>query len=115
MKKDLLTTPLAALTPEEKLAAMHARDDLDAATREENKAFTPSGVGLPHIISDHFSGGDLYSHADGKMYDSKSAYKRAVKAAGYEICGEGIKPQKPKTSEIDWKGAVAETLERMNG
>lgn len=113
MKKDLLNTPLSELSAEEKTAAVHARDALDAKNYAENKRYKPLSAGVPHIISDHFASGDLYSHADGKTYDSKSAYKKAVKSAGYEICGEGIKPQKPKGSEVDWKGAVAETLERM--
>lgn len=113
MKKDLLNTPLSELSAEEKTAAVHARDALDAKNYAENKRYKPLSAGVPHIISDHFASGDLYSHADGKTYDSKSAYKKAVKAAGYEICGEGIKPQKPKESEINWNGAVAETLERM--
>ena len=50
--------------------------------------------------------------ADGKMYDSKSAYYRAVKDKGLEIVGNDAptKPLKPKQAPINWEKAVAETI-----
>lgn len=44
-----------------------------------------SDLPTPHVISDVMDG--TMNHADGKMYDSKSEYERAVKAAGCEIVG----------------------------
>jgi len=50
--------------------------------------------------------------ADGKRYDSRAAYYRAVKEKGLVIVGDDApkEPLKPKTKEINWKKAVAETL-----
>ena len=41
----------------------------------------------PYIVSDNLPGGihGMRSMADGKMYDSKSAYYRDLKSRGYEI------------------------------
>jgi hypothetical protein len=39
----------------------------------------------PFVISDTMDG--ILNHADGRMYDSKSRYTRAVKAMGCEIVG----------------------------
>lgn len=51
---------------------------------------------------------------NGKTYDSRSAYERAVKDAGCVIVGNDIpvKPSKPVTKDIDWKQAVADTLKK---
>lgn len=38
-----------------------------------------------HVIEDTME--PMLSHADGKMYDSKSAYKRALKEQGYQVIG----------------------------
>lgn len=54
----------------------------------------------PNIISDTM---DLtLNHADGKHYDSKSRYYRAVKAAGCEIVGNDMSAMKnrPQLAEI---------------
>lgn len=49
----------------------------------------PQGFG---IITDNLPGGvnGIVNHADGKRYDSKSQYTRAVKAKGCEIVGNDI-------------------------
>jgi hypothetical protein len=39
----------------------------------------------PAVISDSLA--DMWNPADGRTYDSKSAYYRAVRAAGCEIAG----------------------------
>jgi hypothetical protein len=50
--------------------------------------------------------------ADGRTYDSKSAYYKAVKNKGLQVVGNDmpIQPPKPKPSNINWEKAVAETL-----
>jgi hypothetical protein len=55
---------------------------------------------------------DTFNPADGKMYDSKSAYYKAVKSKGLEIVGNDapVKPSAPKQQKIDWEKAVAESL-----
>jgi len=76
---------------------------------------TAHARGIAHnIISDQLN--DLYSHADGKRYDSKRAYYAAVKRAGCEIVG-GMRPEsyvapkkRPTKTEIvgDIKRAMQE-------
>ncbi len=44
-----------------------------------------SSLPCPSIISDHLDG--VKNPVDGKIYDSKSSYYQAVKAAGCEIVG----------------------------
>ncbi len=64
-----------------------------------------------NVISDDLGIKGVLNPADGKTYDSKSAYYKAVKAKGYEIVGnEKLGPSKPNVPDIDWKRAVAETL-----
>jgi len=52
-----------------------------AARRERARSSLPA----PMIISDHLDG--VKNPVDGKMYDSKSSYYRAVKDAGCVIVG----------------------------
>jgi hypothetical protein len=111
--EELLKTPLRELTSEQKTQALMAYERKVAAVMAENKKFKPSlTIGI-HIMSDDFKDGAIFCPADGKTYDSKSAYKKAVKSKGYEIVGEKQSPTRPVEQQIDWKGAVAETLERM--
>lgn len=111
--EELLKTPLRELTAEQKTQAVLANERRIAANLDENKKFKPSvSIGL-HIMSDDFKDGAIFCPADGKTYDSKSMYKKAVKSKGYEIVGEKQSPTKPVVQDIDWKSAVAETLERM--
>jgi len=66
----------------------------------------------------HYAGSDdlgtkgVFNPADGKMYDSRSAYYNAVKAKGLVIAGDDAPTQRatPKTESINWEKAVAETL-----
>lgn len=55
------------------------------------------GRAAPYVISDGMD--PIRSHADGKIYDSKSRYERAVRASGAEIVGnshvESRKPEMP--------------------
>lgn len=58
-------------------------------------------------------GSGVLNPANGKMYDSKSAYYRSVKDMGLEIVGnDPIVERKPKQKPIDWERAVAETLKQ---
>lgn len=95
------------------------------------KATLPSGryqthegmliyVGKPYGAT-HFASSDclgdgvkgVFNPADGKTYDSRSAYYNAIKAKGLEIVGdEPMKPSKPKLENINWEKAVYETLQK---
>jgi hypothetical protein len=58
-----------------------------------------SDLPTPYIIGDSLGLHGLLNHADGKRYDSKSAYYGAVKAAGCEIIGNEKPTSKPKPIE----------------
>jgi hypothetical protein len=76
---------------------------LDLRDKDQNRS--------TNIISDDLGTKGVKNPADGKVYDSKSAYYKAVKANGYEIVGnEKLKPKKPAVDNIDWQKAVAETM-----
>lgn len=57
-----------------------------------------SPLGAPMIISDNMS--PIRSMADGKMYDSKSAYERGVRATGCRVVGndrlDSSKTERPR-------------------
>jgi hypothetical protein len=67
---------------------------------------------VPYVQSDNLGLQGVLNPADGKMYDSKSAYYRAVKDAGCVVLGDDAPTQaaKPKQKPINWEKAVAETL-----
>ena len=56
-----------------------------------------SHLAAPYIRSDGMDA--TLNHADGQLYDSKSAYERAVKAAGCEIVGNDSAFQGNRTPE----------------
>jgi hypothetical protein len=61
-----------------------------------------SDLPCPHVISDHLP--DIINHADGKLYDSKSSYYAAVKAAGCEVVGNDPAFADPKGPDNTPKG-----------
>ena len=55
-----------------------------------------SDLPMPYIRSDGMD--PIMNHADGRLYDSKSAYYGAVKAAGCEIVGDAkLEPRNEPT------------------
>ena len=59
-----------------------------------------------HLISDHGGFSEPFlSHADGKRYDSKSRYRREIKARGYEEAGNEkgpfMNPQRPEMLSVE--------------
>ncbi len=58
-----------------------------------------SDLPAPYIRSDGM--GDTLNPADGRTYDSKSAYERAVKAAGCEIVGNDPTFRNPSTPKYE--------------
>lgn len=53
--------------------------------------------------------------ADGKYYDSKTAYYASLKEQGLTVVGNDAPVEKatPKTEEINWNEAVAETIQQL--
>lgn len=74
---------------------------------------------MPAVRSDRLPGGvdGMMSMADGKRYDSRRAYERAVRDSGCEVVGDDRLPQtQPDAvtmSEHEAEAAVAETLDQM--
>lgn len=107
----------------EKIFAVSPQDDFDhePSTRccpicgTKGLAYRgPKNYRGPSIMTDNIGGVQgIQSQADGKYYDSKSAYYASLKEKGLEVVGDDA-PQthKPKVEEIDWKQAVAETLQQ---
>lgn len=71
----------------------------------------------------HYSGSDalgegvqgIRSMADGKMYDSKTAYNKHLKENGLVCVGDDAPttPRKPKESGIDWKAELRKTYSQL--
>lgn len=85
--------------------------DLDPV--EESKR---TALSAPYIISDTMD--PIRSMADGRMYDSKSAYTRGVKALGCEIVGNDKLPERkpierPKAGR-DIKNAIDQLKAQPN-
>lgn len=74
-----------------------------------------SDLPMPAIRSDGMDA--LLNHADGQIYDSRSAYERAVKDAGCEIIGNDfIEPKAPEMVgglEQDIKDSIEQLEARL--
>lgn len=112
-KKDatLLTTPLCDL--EDFSEVRSAFDRRDAIVREENRNFKGS-YHAPFIISDDLGVKGVLNPADGKTYDSKSAYYAAIKSSGCEIVGnDAQKERKKELCDNQRKRDIARTMEQL--
>lgn len=71
---------------------------IDSVVYEKRDRSDESNV-VRGIIKDDLPGGinGMLSHADGKRYDSKSAYERAVKAKGCRVVGNDWNKAEYKT------------------
>lgn len=73
----------------------------------------------PNVISDDLGLKGVLNHADGKLYDSKSEYKKSVKEAGLEILGNDAprdcKPAEPKIDMNDLKRDIAQSIQQLGG
>lgn len=72
-----------------------------------------SDLPMPAIRADGMS--PIMNHADGQMYDSRSAYERGVKAAGCEIIGsEKIEPKpRPVLSDRELKQDIKTAMDQV--
>ena len=89
--------------------------DLEQPWPHERPASKRSAFPTPFFVSDDL-GKPLMNHADGRKYDSRSAFYKAVKANGCEIMGnekpKGFKPQTMKGSGADIKRAIEQLRSR---
>ena len=76
---------------------------VDGVLTEEYCNYVPKKPLVGTVISDTLPGGvnGMLSHADGKRYDSKSEYERAVKAKGCRIIGNDWNKAEYKRLSID--------------
>lgn len=79
-----------------------------------------SNLPMPFIRSDGMDA--TLNHADGRLYDSKSAYERAVKAAGCIIAGddpaltrETPRDFTPVSSERELKQDIKNAIDQLGG
>jgi hypothetical protein len=92
-------------------------EDMTEKTPEERAAFEEKlkywrKHGAPGVISDEACT-PFRSMADGKMYDSKSEYRKSLKAQGYEEVGnEDMRPPKPKEPS---KEEIVSDIKRVMG
>lgn len=73
----------------------------DGVTTKEYEASQAKVRKVGPVFTDNLPGGvnGMLSHADGKMYDSKSQYERALKAKGCRIVGNDLNNVTYKTPE----------------
>lgn len=65
----------------------------------------------PGVITD--SMGSTLNHADGKRYDSKRAYEKAVRRAGCEIVGNEKQPERRLTPMSDPSDTIKQAIEQI--
>lgn len=86
----------------------------------DNKLVKVSSRARPPV---HYGGSDdlgtqgVFCHADGKTYDSKSEYYRAVKSKGYEVVGNDTsfltQELEYNISEKDLHNDIAESMDQL--
>lgn len=74
--------------------------------------YRPPPRKTPYIVRDSMDA--LLNHANGQMYDSKSAFRRATKEAGYEEVGNDAPLTLPPAPEPDLRADVAHAIDMLN-
>lgn len=91
----LLDTPFRELTKAEFTIAFDARDKIANNVRKMNETYVSDQPFRINVISDNLD--PIRNQADGKMYDSKSAYYAALKSSGHVIVENGMHSDKQET------------------
>ena len=74
--------------------------------------------GGPNLIRDDMPGGihGTLSHADGRVYDSKSRYLAEVRARGYEVVGNDTsRAKKPETPRAEYEREAVTAARQIEG
>jgi uncharacterized membrane-anchored protein YhcB (DUF1043 family) len=114
----LIETPIAQLPKELRPLAFAVMDKIDAHTQELNKEFVSSAPLMPSIISDYMPGGAgqaLMSQGDGKMYDSKSAYRKSLKEKGFVEVGTSKQEAPKDRGDYCVKDALKQSIQQHLG
>lgn len=74
----------------------------------------PSKYSIVNVISDDLGTKGVRNPVDGKVYDSKSAYHKSVRAAGCQVVGNEPIPAKKREirGDFDCRREVAQAIER---
>lgn len=65
-----------------------------------------------YVISDGMN--SILNHADGKIYDSKSSYYKALKQSGHVIVESGMDKPREIRGNLDPRKDIASALNRLN-
>lgn len=121
-ERKIYESPFKNLTLEERLLAFQLRDRKTEWVKKQNEKFVPSKSANQkvYVISDDLGKDGILNHADGKMYDSKSQYYKAVKEAGCEVLGndaprESNAPQYKNHTEKDIQRDIAQSIQQLGG
>lgn len=116
--EELLRTPLREMTPAMFKLAEKARDRKLAQISKENKKFkrTPRKHLKTTTVSHLSDGMDaIRNPADGKIYDSKSAYYKSLKERGLVINDGNYASKKTEAfNEKRFDQAFKQTMEKLN-
>lgn len=93
---ELLKKPLKDMNKEERATAFSLFDKKVQEVAEENRSFKAK-VRPPMVLGDDLGLRGVFNHADGKRYDSKSEFNKAVRAKGCRVIGNDWKDTKYKT------------------
>lgn len=85
------------------------RDCPKCKSSKGNVAYNGRSLAI-NLISD-VADKPFKSMADGKVYDSKSSYRKELKARGFQEVGNDKQDVGERTKEISWDKAIKETLE----
>lgn len=101
--KNLLKTPISELSKDELREGFRLLDEAWAANRKANENYRMDySKAKIHIIKDDLGGVQgMLNHADGKIYDSKSAYYKSLKASGHVVQEAGMDKPKKFTYNAD--------------
>ena len=114
--EELLKTPLAQLTREQVLLAIAAKDRQCRKIEEENKSFVKSPFKRVYCISDHLGEGvqGVVNPGTGTRHDSKSAYRKELKAHGLIELGSDAKAEVRKEirGDYDYRKDIAKAMDQ---
>ena len=99
----LLCAPITELSEIELRAALQAFDKRSELIREANKHHVSTFHYGANIISDDLGMQGVLNPVDGKKYDSRSAYHKAVKDAGCVVLGDEAPTQANTKIRGDFK------------
>lgn len=118
---NLLTVPLKDLSKDQRSAAFALYDKKLSDIRTENSKFKSMHVKhLPSVMSDDLGLKGVLNHADGRIYDSKSSFRKATRRAGcYElgndVTSDNMDRKRETHGDFNVRPELKQALERVFG